>query len=191
MIPVLPGLLVLAVTNLPRTAIGAAAPVGVMFRDQYGNADSLSAHAGVPQVVFVVAADRLRRIKEWEIELTRRLDGVGYLRVADVPVEVGHPEPDREAVAATLRRHVPPGVRVLIDTDRRWANDLGLDTRDVSVLLFDAGGALLGLQTGRPRLDALRAVEERLCALPGVRRRDGGETPGGSVSRENGNGAAP
>jgi len=143
----------------------------VELRDQYGRGDSLVAHRGKPQVVFVVSAARLRRLKDWEVELDRRLEGVAFLRVADVPPEPGQPPPRFEEVAKALRKRVPEEVSVLIDLERRFARDLELDTREVNVLLFDAAGGWVGHLRGRPTPGNLDQVTTRLESLPGVRRK--------------------
>jgi hypothetical protein len=156
-------------------AVAQRAPVPAALtaelRDQHGRADSLAAHRGKPLVVFVVSAPRLRRLKDWEVELDRRLEGVGYLRVADVPPEPGQPPPRFEDVAKALRRRVPEEVSILIDLERRFARDLELDTREVNVLLFDAAGGWVGHLRGRPTPENLDQVTTRLESLPGVRRK--------------------
>jgi hypothetical protein len=153
-----------------------AAPTAEL-RDQYGRGDSLAAHRGKPQVVFVVSAPRLRRLKDWEVELDRRLEGVGFLRIADVPPEPGQPPPRFEDVAKALRRRVPEEVSILIDLERRFARDLELDTREVNVLLFDAAGGWIGHLRGRPTPENLDQVTTRLESLAGVRRRASGAPP--------------
>jgi hypothetical protein len=142
-----------------------------VLRDQLGGTDSLAAHEGQPQVVFVVSARRLRRQKEWEVELDRRLEGVGFLRVADVPAEGSASPPSFDEVASTLRKRVPRPVRVLVDVERHWAQGLGLDTREVNVLAFDARGREVGRVRGQARPELVGAIENALVALPGVRRR--------------------
>ena len=170
MIRVLCGLLLLGLIGapFPEAATGAAATA--VLRDQFGRSDSLTAHAGQPQVVFVVSAQRLRRLKQWEVELDRRLDGVGFLRIADVPAEAGKP-PTFDDVASKLRKRVPQTVRVLVDTERHWAGALGLDTREVNVLAFDANARVVAHVRGGPRAETIGPIESALLALPGVRRK--------------------
>jgi hypothetical protein len=141
------------------------------LHDQYGRSESAAPHIGRPQAVFVVSARRLRRLKDWQRELDRRLEGLGFLRVADVPPERDQPPPRFDDVAATLRKRVPEDVPILIDLERRFALELELDTREVNVLLFDASGGLVGQLSGRPTPEVLDRATARLLALPGVRRR--------------------
>jgi hypothetical protein len=174
----LPGLLLLAVASpTPAAASPAAVPAAAVLRDQLGAADSLASKAGRPQVVFVVSARRLRRLKEWELELDRRLEGIGFMRIADVDESEAN-RPTYEEVAATLRKRVPQPVRVLVDLDRIWAGALSLDTREVNVLAFDASGAEVARARGRPRPEALAAIESALLRLPGVQRKPPARGPG-------------
>ena len=170
MICTLAGSLLLALVGTPFSEAAASAAAGAVLRDQFGRADSLTAHAGQPHVVLVVSARRLRRLKEWEVELDRRLHGVGFLRVADVPAEGGKP-PTFDDVAPKLRKRVPQSVRVLVDTERRWAESLGLDTREVNVLAFDESARVVAHVRGAPRAETVGPLEAALLALPGVRRK--------------------
>ena len=163
-----------ALAPAPSLATQAAeAPEALLapLRELRAGSDSLAARRGTPQVVFVVSASRLRRVKDWEAQLDRRVRGVAFLRVADVPPEPGRPRPSHEDVAATLSKRVPAGVRVLIDVERRFAETLALDTREVNVLLFDAALGSVGRARGRPSGENLERVVARLLALPGVRPR--------------------
>lgn len=155
----------LAVVGAPPEAARA------VLRDQHGRSDSLAAHAGRAQVVLVVALRRLRRIEAWEVELTRQVEGVGFLRVADVPPKEGQSPPSHEEIAATLRRRVPAEVSVLIDRERHWAEAFELDTREVNVLLFDAAGDLVSRLRGSPKPERVQEVVEGLVRQPGVRRK--------------------
>lgn len=182
MIYALSGLILLALVGAPSPEVEATVAAGAVLRDQFGRPDSLTAHAGRPQVVLVVSARRLRRLKEWEVELARRLDGVGFLRVADVPAEGGTP-PTFDDVASTLRRRVPQSVPVLVDTERLWAGSLRLDTREVNVLAFDADTRMVAHVRGAPRAEAIGPLESALLALPGVRRKAAAERPSGTGAR--------
>jgi hypothetical protein len=182
MISVLSGLLLLGLVGTASPEAAATAAAGAVLRDQFGQPDSLTAHAGRPQVVLVVSARRLRRLKEWEVELDRRLDGVGFLRVADVPAEDGTP-PTFDEVASRLRKHVPRSVRVLVDTERHWAGPLGLDTREVNVLAFDAYGRVVAQVRGAPRAESIGPLESALLALPGVRRKAAAGPASGAGAR--------
>jgi hypothetical protein len=174
MICCLAGAFLLAVASSPTQGEAPAltpAATAVVLRDQYGHGDSLAAHAGRPQVVLVVSVRRLRRLKDWEVALDRRLEGIGFLRVADVPAVTSGSAPTQEQVAETLRKRVPREVRVLIDVERRWAGELRLDTREVHVLAFDAEGRLVHRARGAARPDVVQQVADRLLKLPGVRRK--------------------
>jgi len=178
----LSGLLLLGLVGAPSPEAAASAAATAVLRDQFGRPDSLAAHAGQPQVVFVVSAQRLRRLKQWEVELDRRLDGVGFLRVADVPAEGGKP-PTFDDVASKLRKRVPQPVRVLVDTERHWAAALGLDTREVNVLAFDADARLVAHGRGGPRAETIGPLEAALLALPGVRRKAAAGPASGTGAR--------
>jgi hypothetical protein len=147
------------------------------LRDQNGRTEPVAAHLGRPQAVFVVSVRRLRRVREWQKELDRRVEGVGFLRVADVPPEPSQPPPRFEDVAEKLRKRVPEEVPVLIDLERRFARRLDLDTREVNVLVFDASGGLVGRLRGRATPEAVEEAATRLLALPGVRRRASAPPP--------------
>lgn len=173
-------LLLLAATTVGAEALAAQATgsrsadlssLTAALRDQYGRSDAAGAKLGRPRVVFVVSASRLRRVKDWQRELDRRLDGVGFLRVADVPSEPNQPRPRFEDVAAKLRKRVPEDVPVLIDIERRFERELDLDTREVNVLLFDASGRLAGRVRGRPTPDSVGQATAHLLGLPGVSHR--------------------
>lgn len=149
-----------------------------LLRDQHGRTDSVAAHFGRPLAVFVVNARRLRRLKDWQRELDRRIEGVEFLRVADVPPESGQPPPSFEDVAATLRKRVPEEVAILVDLERRFARELDLDTREVNILLLDAAGSSVAHLRGRPTPETLEQAATLLLALPGVHRRAaGGPSP--------------
>jgi len=163
----------------PVTRSGARLPAALTaaLRDQHGRTDSVDAHLGRPLAVFVVSARRLRRLKDWQRELDRRIEGVEFVRVADVPPERGQPPPSFEDVAATLRKRVPEEVPILVDLERRFARELDLDTREVNVLLLDAGGGSVARLRGRPTPETLEQAVNLLLALPGVRRRAAGPLP--------------
>ena len=141
------------------------------LRDQHGRPGPAGAALEKAHAVFVVSARRLRRVREWQKELDRRVEGVSYLRVADVPPEADRPPARFEDVAEELRKRVPADVAVLVDLERRFAGRLDLDTREVNVLLFDASGAMVGRLRGRPTAAAADEAASRLLALPGVHRR--------------------
>jgi hypothetical protein len=176
---VLSALLLLALIGVPSPEAAAA---GAVLRDQFGRPDSLTAHAGRPLVLLVVSARRLRRLKAWEVELARRLDGVDFLRVADVSPEGGTP-PTFDDVASTLRKHVPPSIRVLVDSERHWAGALGLDTREVNALAFDARARVVAQVRGAPRTETIGPLEAALLALPGVRRKPAAGPASGTGAR--------
>jgi hypothetical protein len=159
----------------PKTAVLSS--LTAALRDQYGRRDSAGAQPGRPHAVFVVSAPRLRRVKDWQRELDNRLDGVGFIRVADVPSEPGQPPPRFEDVTATLRKRVPEDVPILIDIERRFHRELDLDTREVNVLLFDASGRLAGRVRGRPTPDSVEQATAHLLNLPGVSRRTATVSP--------------
>ena len=126
---------------MPALAMGrdVGALAALELRDQYGNTDSLTAHRSAPIVAVIVSVQHLSMIERWERELSRQVPGVQFLNVTDLPPDVAV---DVERTAATLRKRVPAGVKVLMDPTRQWATVLGLDTALPNLLVFDAGGQL-------------------------------------------------
>jgi hypothetical protein len=126
---------------------------GLRLADQYGELHSLGEHRGQVVVVMVVSAKRLRNIKPWERRLRERFDELHYLRIADVPADS---KAARDAVASKLIERVPEGVSVLIDMDRQWADQLGLDTARPNLLIVDPEGSLVASFRGlhSPQLEA-------------------------------------
>jgi hypothetical protein len=117
----------------------------VVLLDQFGVPGSLTENAGSVQVVIVVSAKRLRRIKPWERALRQRFGDLPFLRVADVP----RTSPTtHEQVAAKLARRLPSDLSVLIDLDGRWAETYGLDTSVPNLLLFAGDGRLIAREAG-------------------------------------------
>ena len=135
------------------------------LRDQYGDEDSLAAYRGQVVVVMVVTARRLRNIKPWEADLREQMEGVQYLRIADVPE--GSPA-DSDQVAEKLRERVPDEVPVLIDMERRWATTLVLDTDRPNLLLVDARGRLVATFRGRYTPQLAADVIEALKKIQGA-----------------------
>ena len=140
----------LAAVLLPALAVAQAPEIGALavleLRDQYGNPDSLAAHRGAPVVAVIVTVNRLSMIERWERDLSGHIPGVQFLNVTDLPPDVAV---DLERTAATLRKRVPAGVRVLMDPTRQWATVLGLNTDVPNLLVFDASGQLRQRYRGR------------------------------------------
>ena len=116
------------------------------LRDQFGNTNSLQSQRGSAVVAVVVSVRRLSMIERWERDLSERVPGIRFLNIADLPDDV---KVDSGRTAATLRKRVPDGVPVLMDTDRQWATSYGLDTTLPNLLVFDAEGRLLARFRGR------------------------------------------
>lgn len=116
------------------------------LRDQLGREDGLADRRGKTVVALVVDARHLRSLKGWEVELHDRLPQVSFLRVADVPKD---PPVTWKRVADKLRDRVPDEVSVEIDLERTWATTYELDTSEVNLLVFDAGGKLTARFRGR------------------------------------------
>lgn len=152
--------------------VALAVPAPAPLRDQLGRAVALEAHRGGTVVALVVTAKRLRSLRGWQLELEKRLAArVSYLRVADIPAR---PAVDHERVAARLRERVPDQVPIGIDLARSWATTYGLDTAEVNLLVFDAGGELAERFRGR-RSQAL--VDEVVAAVERVQRAGRGVSP--------------
>jgi hypothetical protein len=141
----------------------ALAPPPLALRDQLGRSDGLERHRGTTVVAMVVTAKRLRSLRGFQLDLDKRLAGVSYLRVADIPEK---PAVDYERVAAKLRERVPDEVPIGIDLLRTWAATYGLDTEEVNLLVFDPRGELAAHFRGR-RSKAL--VEQVAAAVQRVR----------------------
>ena len=141
--------ILLLVLTLGAVSPGAARDVGPLaelrLRDQRGQEDSLGSHRGRVVLVTVVHAKRLRKLKGWEAALRERLDGVDYIRIADVPAD---PPVTHDQVAEKLRERVPEDVSVLIDLERKWALSLELDTDQPNLLIFDREGRLVSSYRG-------------------------------------------
>jgi hypothetical protein len=132
------------------------------LKDQFGATGHLHDHLGSTQVVIVVSAKRLRRIKRWERALRRHYPDVPILRVADLPRNT---PVDYEVVAAKLRRRLPEEVGVLIDLEGRWSAEYGLDTSVPNVLVFDAAGELAAKRAGKYDRDLFGALRGELDRL--------------------------
>ena len=157
--------LVLAAACLAGTA-RAVSVHDIALSDQFGNVDSLGAHAGELVVVMVVTARGLLNIKSWEADLRQAVDGVTYLRVADIPED---PPVTYERVAGKLRLVVLERVPVLVDMERQWARALDLDTDVPNVLLFTRDGNLAARYRGRWHPDNVAEVAARLHQLLAAR----------------------
>ena len=126
-----------------------------LLPDQHGEMGGLQNQPQALQMVIVVSAKRLRRLKPWERELRERYPDLGLLRVADVPVSSPTPV---EEVAARLRKRLPADVDVLIDLDGTWAGQYNLDISVPNLLLFDSDRSLIVQHAGfykRQRFEAL------------------------------------
>jgi len=155
------------------TALLGALTVGQMpavaeidLFDQHGVADRLADHPDRIVVVMVVTARRLRNLKGLEQDLHERYDDLYFMRIADVPED----QPvTREEVAGKLDRRVPEEIPILIDIDRRWADELELDTERPNVFLFDREGRFVAAFRGRAEpelLDEIHAALDELTRTP-------------------------
>lgn len=113
--------------------------------DQFGREDRVE--TGDPVVVIVVSAQKLRKLKKWEVAIRERYQDLRIVRIADVPPS--DPPASYEAVAGRLRERVPDEVPVLIDVERVWASGFDLDTTLPNLLVLDDDGALKGTVRGR------------------------------------------
>jgi hypothetical protein len=126
--------------------LGAVSLSEEQFPDLHGGSDSLAAHRGEPLVVVVVDARHLGTVRRWAEDLYTRYPKLQLLMVADVNEQ----RPTTQArVAEVLSRRVPPEARVLIDMNRLWAREFGLDTAAPNLFLFDANGEVVGRFRGR------------------------------------------
>jgi hypothetical protein len=149
-----------AVVVGPQNSVDAIS--GLRLRDQYGLQDSLAEHRGHVVVVLAVTAKRLRNVKPWERHLRERVDGIHFLRVADVPADS---KATYDSVAAKIRERAPEGVSVLIDVDRLWATELELDTGRPNLLIIDRDGQLIASYRGLFEPELLEPVVGQLLRL--------------------------
>jgi hypothetical protein len=136
------------------------------FVDQHGRVDRVSAHREHVVIAMVVSARRLREIRAWEKSLRGHYDDLHYIRIADVNETRA---PSRSAVAEKLRKRVPEDVSILIDVDRRWFQELQLDTDHTNLLVFDGTGALRAMVRGKhsaARRDELFEAIDAVRARP-------------------------
>ncbi|MSR09204.1 MAG: hypothetical protein EXR82_06690 [Gammaproteobacteria bacterium] len=159
-------LLVLLGLLAPGLAQAQAQDPGVLaaaeFSDQFGTVDSLARRAGAPVVAMVVGIKALPMIEKWERDLTKRVPGLRFLNVVDLPSDV---PVDLERTAATLRKRVPAEVSVLMDPERQWATAFALDTALPNLLLFDARGQLVARFRGRWTAAVAEEVAAEVTAL--------------------------
>ena len=134
----------------------------LVLPDQRGDRDSLAAHRGDVVVAMVVTARRLRNLKGWERDLRDRFDEVEFFRVADVPDD---PPVTYQDVVDKLAERIPEGVSVLIDVDRRWSTELGLDTGRPNILLIDREGNLAARFRGRSEPELVEEVSRKIEEL--------------------------
>jgi hypothetical protein len=134
----------------------------LQLRDQYGHEDSLAEHRGEVVVVMVVTVKRLRNIRPCERQLREQFEEIHVLRIADVPEDS---PATHESVTAKLGEHVPEGVSVLIDLDRIWATELGLDTGRPNLLVIDRDGRLITTFRGLCKPELFAPVVEQLEKL--------------------------
>jgi hypothetical protein len=133
-----------------------------LLRDQFGATGSLQDHLGSVQVVIVVSAKRLRRIKRWEQAIRKHYATLPLLRVADIPRTA---PVEYDTVAAKLRKRLPDDVNVLIDLEGHWSKEYGLDTGVPNLLVFDPAGELAARHAGKYKstgFEALRIDLDRL-----------------------------
>jgi hypothetical protein len=161
------GLLLLALAANVAAGVGTLTPElsALTLQNQFGGTDSLATHRGQVVVAVVVGVQRLATIERWERELKARYPGLVFFNVADMPAE-GTVDPAR--AAATLRKRVPPEVPVLLDLDRQWATDLGLETSAPNLLLIARDGTLVGSYRGRYSPELAAQVLEALAPLMAV-----------------------
>ncbi|MFQ5634419.1 MAG: TlpA family protein disulfide reductase [Gammaproteobacteria bacterium] len=142
--------------------------------DQFGAPAGLEAGIGEVQVVIVVSARRLRRIKPWEKALRREFPDLPVLRVADVPRSS---PTDYDRVAKKLRRRLPENLPVAIDLQGEWASILELDTRVPNILIFDADGELTYRQSGMYRKSLYPPLQAALIEARSMQRVAAAPTP--------------
>lgn len=150
-------------------ALAAAAGLGTLadtrLPDQHGGSDSLAAHRGSAVVAVVVDARRLGTVRKWEKELITRFPKLHVLTVADV----NEKQPTTlERVSGVLAKRVPPEVTVLIDMERLWAREFGLDTSAPNLVVFDASGAVVAKFSGRYSDELAAQVVEQVGAAGGA-----------------------
>lgn len=151
-----------AQTATPNDVPLRPATAAVELPDQLGGSGSVAAHRGEVTVAMVVTAARLRNLKAWQRDLQERVEGVIFVLIADVPSD---PPVTLERVVVKLKEKVPEEVPVLIDLERLWATELGLDTGRPNILLFDRDGFLVESVRGLAGEDVVASAARRLEEL--------------------------
>lgn len=165
-LPSLSSAMLLAALLVSLAAEVLADPLPPPLPDQFGELSGLDPQAAVEQLVIVVSAKRLRRLKPWERELREQYPDLPILRVADVPVSGSA---DADAVAEKLRKRLPEDVAVLMDLDGVWAEAYQLDTSVPNLLLFSADLELLVQHSGfyrRAEFDSFREALDAVLTAP-------------------------
>lgn len=154
----------LAISILLAVPPGSDALARAVLPDQHGGHDSLAAHRGTPVVVLVVDARRMGSVRRWAEDLLARLPRLRLLLIADVnearPVTL-------ERVSEVLARRVPAEARVLIDMQRLWAEQFGLDTAVPNLFVVDARGDIVAQWRGHWSAELAQAVVDNLATLAG------------------------
>jgi hypothetical protein len=151
-----------AQTATPTDAPFRPAAAEAELPDQLGGSGSVATHRGEVTVAMVVTTARLRNLKAWQRDLQERIEGVTFVLIADVPPD---PSVTLERVVSKLTEKVPEEVPVLIDLERIWATELGLDTGRPNVLLFDRDGFLVESVRGLAREEVVESAVRRLEEL--------------------------
>lgn len=106
-----------------------------------------------PTILIVVAAQRLRLTKAWELAIRESIGDVQIIRIAELKADA-----EIEAVRRKLGRRIPAEIDLLLDAGGNWAQQLELDVNEPSLLLLRSDRSVHLLARGRhspERLDKL------------------------------------
>ncbi len=106
-----------------------------------------------PTILIVVAAQRLRLTKAWELAIRESIGDVQIIRIAELKADA-----EIEAVRRKLGRRIPAEIDLLLDAGGSWAQQLELDVNEPSLLLLRPDRSVHLLARGRhspERLDKL------------------------------------
>ena len=130
-----------------------AVPAELM--DQDGKKGGLQDFSGKPVVVFVTSLTEMAELGKWEEAIRPKFSSINTMDIGDVNTSSKFilNELNKE-----LKKHVPSGVRIYVDTQNIWAKEYSLDLFSPCVLIFNADHKMVAKFTGNPKGDVLNDV---------------------------------
>jgi hypothetical protein len=123
--------------------------------DQDGKKGGLQDFSGKPVIVFVTSLTEMAELGKWEEALRPKFSSINTIDIGDVNTSSKFilKELNKE-----LKKHVPSGVRIYVDTQNIWAKEYSLDLFSPCVLIFNADHKMVAKFTGNPKGDVLDEV---------------------------------